>query len=163
MKNWLRRMRGALGMGLTWAAGWALVGMFIELITEFVPGWNGALVDIWPMTLAVPALFGGMVFSAVLVIAGGRRRFDEMSLPGFAVWGALGGLLLSAFILAVMGVSPPSLIVAGVVTLLCTASAAGSLALARMTEDVELFDAGADVAQVGLTQDEAGELLGGGS
>ena len=31
MKKWLRRVRGALGMGLIWAAGWALVGVLIGL------------------------------------------------------------------------------------------------------------------------------------
>jgi hypothetical protein len=34
--------------------------------------------------------------------------------------------------------------------------------LARMTEDRELLDASADVAEVGLTGDEAQELLGSG-
>jgi len=34
MKKWLRRIRGALGIGLTWAAAWALVGplSFIALV-----------------------------------------------------------------------------------------------------------------------------------
>lgn len=41
-------------------------------------------------------------------------------------------------------------------------SAAGSLALARMADDRELLDAGADVGEAGLTEDEARELLGGG-
>jgi hypothetical protein len=127
-------------MGFTWAAAWALVGMLIELITELVPGWNGAVIDIWPATLAIPAFIGGMAFSAVLAIAGAGRRFDEMSLPGFAGWGALGGLLVSAIIVTTLGLSPPSLVASGVVTLLCTGSAAGSLALARMAEKRELPD-----------------------
>jgi hypothetical protein len=41
MKKWLRRIRGAVGMGLIWAAGWALVGVLIELFID--P--NGSLVE----------------------------------------------------------------------------------------------------------------------
>ena len=38
---------------------------------------------------------------AVLGLVEGRRRFDQMSLPRFAGWGAVGGLLLSGiFVLA---------------------------------------------------------------
>jgi hypothetical protein len=83
MKKWLRRIRGAVGMGLTWAAGWALVGVLIELFIDPM----GSLVDVWPTALAIPGFLGGAVFSAVLRIAEGRRRFDELSLPRFGAWG----------------------------------------------------------------------------
>ena len=116
MQNWLRRIRGAIGMGLTWAVGWGLVGFLIEFVQEVVPGWNGALVDIWPMALAIPGFFSGVVFAGVLSIAGGRRRFDEISLLAFAGWGALGGLVVSSFIVTFAGPSPASLLVAGVAT-----------------------------------------------
>ena len=49
----------------------------------------------------------------------------------------------------------------GPVTLLSAVSATGSLALARMTEDRELLEASEDVAEVGLTEGEGQELLGG--
>jgi hypothetical protein len=29
LKKWLRRIRGAVGMGLTWAVGWGLGGLLI--------------------------------------------------------------------------------------------------------------------------------------
>ena len=48
------------------------------------------------------------------------------------------------------------------VTLLSAISASGSLMLARIAEDRDLLDAASDVAEVGLTTDEAQELLGGG-
>jgi hypothetical protein len=41
-------------------------------------------------------------------------------------------------------------------------SAAGSLALARRVEDRELLETSEDVAEVGLSEGEARELLGGG-
>ncbi len=161
MRGWLRRIRGAVGMGLTWAVGWAFVGFAIELVQELVPGWNGAIVDIWPAALAYPAFLGGVVFSGVLSIAGRRRRFDQLSLPRFAAWGALGGVLLSLPIMALLGFTLPSFVVGGVITTLCTSSAAGSLLLARSAEDRELLEASEHVAEVGLSSDESRELLGG--
>src|SRR5690349_24972167 len=90
MGKWLRRIRGAIGMGFTWAAAWFAVG--------FVPRWLlGINAD-----LPFPILFGGLgfiagvTFSGVLVLTEGRRRFDQMSLLRFAGWGAIGGLVLSA-------------------------------------------------------------------
>jgi len=120
---------------------------------------------------AYPGFIGGVVFSGVLGIAAGRRRFDELSLPRFAAWGSVAGLLLGVLpftILAVgaAGVGLP-LWLLGVVTMGSTAllgavSASATLALARMSEDRALLDAGADVAEVGLSEGEARELLGGG-
>jgi hypothetical protein len=115
----------------------------------------------WPQTLAIPGFLGGAAFSMVLGIAAGRRRFDELSMPRFAGWGALGGVVVSIPLLGVLGVAVPSLVAAGVVTVLCTASAVATLALARSGEDRELLDASADVADVGLSEGEARELLGG--
>ena len=165
MKKWLRRIRGAVGMGLTWAVGWALVGFGIEVIHNVWPNPLGSLVDIWPAALAYPAFLGGLVFSTVLGIAGRRRRFDELSLPRFAAWGALGGLLLGLFPAALVAVGAASVAeataIVGAVTLLSAVSASGSLMLARMAEERELTNASAEVAEVGLSGDEARKLLGG--
>ena len=76
-------------------------------------------------------VFGGAIFSVVLGIAERRRTFDQMSLPRFAAWGALGGLLLSIFMFTtVSAFDLVNVIVYGVVVLLGAGSAAGSLALA---------------------------------
>src|ERR687889_2879125 len=91
MRKWLRRTRGAIGMGVTWAAAWAAVG--------FVPRWVLGIESELPFGLLFGALgfIAGVTFSGLLVLTEGRRRFDQMSLPRFAGWGAVGGLLLSAF------------------------------------------------------------------
>lgn len=164
MKRWLRRLRGAVGMGLTWAAGWFAVGMAIELIHNVWPNPVGSMVDIWPAALALPAFLGGLGFSLVVGIAGRRRRFDELSLPRFAAWGAAAGLLLSLIptALAVAGTVTVTEAVAtgGAVTLLTAASASGSLLVARTAEDRALAYAGSDVGEVGLSEKEARKLLG---
>src|SRR5215475_5883767 len=72
MWNWLRRIRGAIGMGFTWAVAWSAVG--------FVPRWVLGINSDLPF----PILFGGLgfiagvTFSGVLALTEGRRRFDQM-------------------------------------------------------------------------------------
>src|SRR4029078_6989408 len=88
-----------VGMGLTWAVGWACAGILVGVASKLLPffPWH-YFFDVFDAPLpamAVPGFFGGALFSIVLGIAGRRRRFAEVALPRFAAWGALGGLLLS--------------------------------------------------------------------
>ncbi len=170
MKKGLRRIRAAVGMGLTWAAGWAPVGLLIGLVmggNSRTP--DGFPLDDWVMPLVALGFLGGAIFSTVLRIAAGRRRFDELSLPRFGAWGAVGGLLLGVLAVAAWqldaGFGPVLWLRAaamiGSATLLSAVSASGSLALARMAEERELLDASADVAEMGPTGGEPQELLGG--
>lgn len=176
MRKWLRRIRGAVGMGLTWAAGWAFAGLLIGVTSILLPGlpWDSffEVFDAPLPALAIPGFFAGAFFSMVLGIAARRRRFSELSLPAFAAWGALGGLLLTLFPFALVAVglanaegsalSPWQVIAAisGPFILLSAVSATGSLMLARIAEKRELLESREDVADVGLTQGEAHELLG---
>ena len=86
MKGWLRRIRGAFGMGLAWGIAGFLAGVGIELAHNLWPDPVGRVVDIWPAALGMPAFLGGIAFSAVLGIVGRRRRFDELSLPASRRW-----------------------------------------------------------------------------
>jgi FtsH-binding integral membrane protein len=138
MRQWWRRLRGALGMGLLWAAGGALVGGLIEAVLNVLPGSDLFLgVDIWPAALAIPAFLAGVVFSLVLSLAERRRSFDELTLPRFALWGGIVGLLLGVVI------GFPLVAIASI-TLVCSASAAGSLALARRAKQRDLIAEGTD-------------------
>ena len=166
MKKWLRRIRGAFGTGLTWAAGWFGVGAIVGVVglTMGVPGGLGLVVG-GSLAYAGLGFLGGAAFSVILGITEGRRRFDQMSLPRFTVWGAMGGGFLSILwgtLMVTVGAQSLAFATAFVVlvTLLGAGSAAGSLALARMADDRELLEAGADVADVGLTKAERRELLG---
>ena len=68
LKKWLRRIRGAVGLGLTWAVGWGLVGFGIEIIHNIWPNPLGSAVDVWPAALAYPAFLGGLVFVVQLIL-----------------------------------------------------------------------------------------------
>ncbi len=170
MKKWLRRIRGALGMGLAWAAGWsgvffilALVGVFGTLgLRDYVDfAVLFGIVGIVGGLFGMVGFVGGAAFSVVLGITEGRRRFDELSLRRFAFWGAVGGLLVSMAFAWVAGATLADALGVGVVmTLTGAGSAAGSLALARRADDRELLEA-ADIADVELTEEETQQLLGG--
>jgi len=176
MKKWLRRIRGAIGMGITWGIGWALAGLGIgvaSIALPFLP-WDVFFryFDAPLPPLAVPGFFGGLFYSAVLGIAGRNRRFNELSLPRTALWGALGGLLLALFPsflvlvgLASLGRPDASLlfltaVFAAPFMVLGAASSSITLALARKSER-DALGAGEDTAAVGLTDAEKRELLGG--
>ncbi len=125
-----KHFRGAVGMGLIWAAAGLGVAAIIVAVSFFVTGAELPHVIAEAVMLPLVGFVGGAAFSVVLGIAEGRRRFDEMSLARFAAWGAVGGLVLFVLVGGVGGVAGAS-----VVTLLCAGSAAGSLALARRADD----------------------------
>ncbi len=156
MKKWLRRIRGAIGIGLTWAAAWFGAGLILLLILPV-----GAADVPFPLFFGLLGFLAGVTFSGVLGIVEGRRRFDQMSLPRFAVWGGVGALLLSGIFVLATGLGGDAFLVLGPVFALSGAGcAAGSLALARMAEDRELLDTGEEAADVGLSEKETRELLG---
>jgi hypothetical protein len=147
MRTWTRRVRGAIGTGLTWAVAWGIAGVLIGVASVLVPHrmWDVFLrvFDAPLPALAVPGFVGGVLFSVVLGVAGRHRRFDELSLPRFAAWGAVGGLLLSLVPVAMVAVGlatlapggtglwRPVAVIGGPFMLLGALSAGGSLLLAR--------------------------------
>lgn len=157
MRRWQRRIRGAMKMGLTWAAAWFGAGMILLLIV----GPDAADVP-FPLFFGLLGFLAGAAFSGVLGMVEGRRSFHEMSLPRFAGWGAVGGLLLSGVMALVAGPDAEFLVLGPVFALAGAGSAAGTLALARRAQKQELLDAGADATRSALTEAEARELLGGG-
>ena len=153
MRNWLRRIRGAIGMGFTWAAAWFAVG--------FVPRWVfGIEGDLpFPLLFGGLGLIAGVSFSGLLVLTEGRRRFDQMSLPRFAGWGAMGGLLLSALFANAASLGwGDVLAIAPTFALASATCAAGSLALARQAARRALPDTRAHVTDAELTHHEKREL-----
>lgn len=156
MGELLRKLRGALGLGLTWAFTWFAAGMALLLVV----GPEAADVP-FPLGFGFLGFLSGVTFSVVLGLTEGRRRFDEMSIPRFALWGGLGGVSLSVIfsLVAGLGILMP-LVLGPVFGLAGAACAAGTLALARTGEDPELLEARAEVEDAGLSESEMRELLG---
>jgi hypothetical protein len=154
MRKRLRRIRGAAGMGFTWAAAWFAAG----LVPRWVLGFNADVP--FPLVFGVLGFIAGVTFSGLLVLTEGRRSFDQLSLPRFAAWGAMGGLLLSALFANaaslgwgdVLAIAPTF----AVASALC---ATGSLALARRAEMRELPDIHGDTAEAELTDREKRKIL----
>ena len=159
MKKWGRRIRGAIGMGLTWAAAWFGAGILLARVPGFYSDLPFALV------FAPLGLLTGIIFSGILVGIEGRRGFDRTSLSRFAGWGAASGLLLSGIF--VVGAALRGRTVLGELLMfgppLAIASAvcaAGSLAIARRAERRELPGDSGHPAEAELAEDERRELLG---
>jgi hypothetical protein len=159
MKKWRRRIRAAIGMGLTWGAAWSVAGTLLARVPGFYSDLPFAL-------LFAPLGFAtGIIFSGILAGIEGRREFDRMSLSRFATWGAASGLFLAGIIVvgaAIRGdalwgefllFGPPLAIASAV-------CAAGSLAVARWAERRELPADGGHHAEAELTEDEKRVLLG---
>lgn len=151
MTHWLKRVRGAIGIGLTWSVAWGAGGALIVL--GFLVRTGSRPDPPFPLMLSAFGFIAGVTFSGVLVFVEHRRRFDQLSLARFAAWGAAVGLLLSAiFVLAVASAGDAAfvwnLLALGPISAAGGAgSAAGSLALARRAQLWRrlLIQLGADV------------------
>ncbi len=140
MSKWMRRIRGALGMGLAWAFAWFGAGMVLFLIV----GPDAADVP-FPLGFGALGFLAGITFSGVLGLAEGRRSFDQMSIPRFALWGGIGGLLFAGIFVLVAALGIEAFLGLGTVFALAGAGcASGSLALARRVDDRGLIEGGKD-------------------
>ena len=82
-----KHFRGAVGMGLIWAAAWGVAGAVLAVSSMILGPAGTEYLIIGPLLYAMAGFIGGAAFSVVLGIAEGHRSFDEMSLPRFTAWG----------------------------------------------------------------------------
>lgn len=154
MKKLLRRLRGMLGVGITWGTLWGLIGGVVGLTIALlrpVPG-LGEEILVWALGMGAYGVVSGMGFAALLSLGEGRKRLQELSLPKVALWGVLGSaavpLLFGA--LGFFDAGTSLLDVLGAIGLTATLGgtfATGAVAIARRAE---------------LTPAERRELLGDG-
>ena len=159
MKQWVRRIRGAIGMGLTWGAAGFGAGILLARVSSFD-------VDLPFALLFAPLGFlAGIIFFGILMVMEGRRGFDRMSLSRFAGWGAVSGLLLSGIFVVAASLGGETLggevlVLGPVLAMVSAVCAAGSLAVARRAERRELPGDSGHPAEAELAEDEKRELLG---
>jgi hypothetical protein len=89
MKGFLRRLRGVIGTGLTWALGWA--GFFGVLGVIF----GAYSVPRLALVGGFMGFIAGSAFGVILSITERRHRLEDLSLWRTALWGGLGGLLVA--------------------------------------------------------------------
>ena len=59
MRKWLRRIRGAIGMGFTWGAAWSGAGFVLAVVTGFKADAP------FPLVFGVLGFIAGVIFSGV--------------------------------------------------------------------------------------------------
>jgi peptidoglycan/LPS O-acetylase OafA/YrhL len=142
MTQWVRRIKSAVGIGLTWAAAWGSAGVLIALGFVVLTGERPD--PPIPLLMTTFGFVAGMLFSGVLRLLVGHRRFDQLSIPRIAAWGAVGGSVLAAMLAVTVAlVEDPAflsrlVIIVPVFASAAAASAAGSLVLARKATDRSL-------------------------
>lgn len=159
MTRWLRRVRGALLMGLIWAVIWMPVGLLIGAVAD--P--DGSMDEPWILVGTYPGFLAGVLFSALLGVAARRRKLRELSVAKVARWGAFAGLAIGS-VPFMMG-SPSERVswwlpfaVVTSITFLSSFSAAGSLVLAKRADQRQLSEGGADVDEIAVTEHQAERL-----
>ena len=132
MKRWMKRIGGAVLMGVMWAALWMPIGLIIGGIVD--P--DGSMDEPWIAVGTLPGFLSGLVFCVVVWIAERGRRFNTMSFARAAALGAAAGLVVG-LIPMLAGDTPAGsarvwlFVIPAAIALLSAASAAGVLRLAR--------------------------------
>lgn len=102
----LRRLRGAMGIAVTWGSLWAAIGAVVAIAIGVV---RPEEIDPGEGPGNVAAVFGlvgflsGLGFAALLHMREKRRTIPELSLSRVALWGAVGGAAIPALIGAPVG------------------------------------------------------------
>jgi hypothetical protein len=132
MTKWLSGIRGTIFMILLWVVGW---GLGFGGIAEMFVDPDGETLDIWPAEMTIPGFFAGILFAALVWLAEGGRRFDQVPLVRFTTWGVVTGLALGVVSITTDGPIPLSLTAAemlGLATGLCAVAAVGSAVFFRL-------------------------------
>lgn len=99
MRGFMRRLRGAFGIALTWGVAWAVAGAIVAAII----GWFEPPVDpniplLQAELLRAATVFGiigflnGIAFSIALGLNERRRSFNDLSPSRVVLWGLVGGV-----------------------------------------------------------------------
>ena len=124
MTDLVRRLRGALGIGVMWGVLWAAIGLALGFIVGIVrpdqigPGEGPGRIA---AVLGFVGFLSGLGFAGLVSLAERRRTIHELSLGRAALWGLLG----SAAIPLLTGADPSvGLITGSLGALFATASVA---------------------------------------
>lgn len=130
MMGLLRKLRGVIGTGVSWAVAWTGVGAILHLL-------NGGMVS---PTLSLELIgfsflgfVGGSLFATGFMLTEGRRQLDELTLGRAMLWGALAGVVGPLVAMAGAGVFNYGIGIVDVWQLLPGTLVAGGLSGTAMT------------------------------
>lgn len=142
MNEWIRKLRGLAGMGLTWGALWggigAAVGAVLGVLSPELWAVGNPVFD-WAVGMGLYGLVSGVGFGKLLSFIEGRKTLRELSLPRVALWGVLGSAAVP-LLFGAIGMFPASTTVVDVLEAVLLTSvlggtfAPGAVALARRAE-----------------------------
>ena len=135
MKVFLKRLRGIIGTGLTWAVGWmGLIGLVVFPVLALLGNPIFSDFGLYLKNVFIVGQLGfiaGGSFGLVLTALERRKKLENLSFTRIALWGGIGGLVLVA-------IGGPSGGIWFLGPILCTlmgiGSATGTVALAKRAE-----------------------------
>lgn len=93
MGNLLRKIRGLVGVGVTWGTLWGVIGAGIGLVIGIIsPGawdWGNPILD-WAFGMGLYGAVSGVAFATLLSLGEGRKTIFDLSLRRVSIWGVLG-------------------------------------------------------------------------
>jgi hypothetical protein len=111
IKSIFRRLRGALGTGLTWAAGWGVLGAVHGLVLGIFKPWQWEFYNPILTTArgyAIAGLIAGTGFGALLMALDRGKTLGALSYRRFGAWGAAGGALVPVLVHLTRGLTSSS-------------------------------------------------------
>ena len=93
MNRLVRRLRGLLGVGLTWGALWSVIGAGVGAVLGVVApeiwGWSARVFE-WTVGMGLYGLVSGFGFGSLLFLREGGRTLFDVPLRRAAFWGVAG-------------------------------------------------------------------------
>ena len=135
MKGFLRRIRGLIGTGLTWAVGWAVLWGVPVLIAAGFGAFEGLTAGMFlfgALFVAGCGFIAGSGFGMILSVFERKKKLEELSLKRIALFGGLVGGLGGLALVAVFGITLWIPIV--ILTATGVGFASGTLALAKRSD-----------------------------
>ncbi len=97
MKKLLQKLRGLLGVGITWGTLWsgigAGIGAVIGVVRPEVWQWTNPIFE-WAVGMGLYGLVSGVGFGTLLTLREGRKTLSDLSLRRTAIWGLIGGAVV---------------------------------------------------------------------
>ena len=135
MKGFLKRLRGLIGTGLTWAVGWAVLwGATVLIVAGFgaLEGLTAGMVLIGALFVAGCGFIAGSAFGMILSAFERKKKLEDLSLKRIALMGGLVGALGGSALVAIFGVTLWIPIV--ILTVAGVGFASGTVALAKRSD-----------------------------